>query len=80
MNLLEELLAGSKDHRATPNLGGAIFGPVDGSDDALMRFQKVAALIISNDDLGYAVVQRLVHSSSDHSGSPIDRIVINIPS
>jgi hypothetical protein len=79
MTWIQELLNGSDDHRATSDLGGAIFAPVDGSDDALVRFQKVANQILANDGLGYTVVNRLIHRSRDHATSPIDRIVVNIP-
>ncbi len=74
-SFLDELLQGSPDHRATVDLGGAIFAPVDGTDAALERFQRVGAGIIANDGLGYRV--KRVHRSSDRAASEIDFIVIN---
>lgn len=77
MTFLEEMLVGSDDDRVSPDLGGATFAPVDGSSDALQRFQSIAERIEANDGMGYNVVHRLTHRSSDHRASPIDRIVIN---
>lgn len=78
MSFLDSLLAGGPDYRVVPDLGGAVFGPVDGSEDALKRFGAVADKLIANDGLGYRLVHRLTHRSSDHAESYIDRIVINI--
>ena len=80
MDLLRELLAGSDDHRSAPDLGGAIFSPVNDSDEALLRFQKIVERIQANDGFGYTIVHRLTHRSSDHGAGFIDRMVINIPS
>lgn len=77
MSFLEELLTGGDDYRVNPDLGGAIFAPVDDSDDALRRFQPIAGRIKANDGLGYDVIHRLIHRSSDNRDSLIDRIVIN---
>jgi hypothetical protein len=77
MNFFDELLAGGPDYRVSPDIGGAIFGPADGSEDALKRFQAVTEKIIANDGLGYRVVHRLIHRSSDNPGDYIDRMVIN---
>ncbi len=78
MSFVDELLAGGEDYRVTSDLGGAVFSSVDDSDDALRRFQPIADRVEANDGLGYDVVHRLTHRSSDHRDSPIDRIVINI--
>jgi hypothetical protein len=78
MTFVKELLFGGDDYRVTSDIGGAVFAPSDGSEAALNRFQTIAERILANDGYGYTVVKRLIHPSSDHSGSPIDRIVINI--
>lgn len=79
MSILDDLLAGGPDHRATADIGGAIFAPVDDSREALARFQVVADRIIANDGLGYSVIHRLVHRTSEYAGDYIDRLVVNIP-
>lgn len=79
MSVLDDLLAGGPDHRATADIGGAIFAPVDDSKEALARFQTVTDRIIANDGMGYSVVRRLIHRSSEYAGDYIDRLAINIP-
>lgn len=74
---LDDLLAGGPDYRVTPDLGGAVFGPVDETEDALRRFQAIADKIKANDGLGYSVVDRLTHRTSEYSEAFIDRMVIN---
>jgi hypothetical protein len=76
-NFLNALLAGGPDYRVSPDLGGAVFGPIDNSDEALRRFQAIAEKIRANDGLGYTVVRRLTHRASDRSEGFIDRMVIN---
>ena len=76
-DFLDTLLAGGPDYLVTPDLGGAVFGPADDSDEALRRFQATAGKITANDGLGYSVVHRLTHRTSDHSEAFIDRMVIN---
>jgi hypothetical protein len=78
MNPLQEFLKGGPDHRVAPDVGGAIFTPVDDSDEALRRFQTIAQRIEANDGFGYDVIHRLTHRSSDLRDSPIERIVINV--
>lgn len=78
MNFIDEILAGSEAHRATRNLGGAIFSPLNDTDDAIHRFQFFAQRVLANDGSGYDVLHRQTHQSSDHRDSPIDRIVINL--
>lgn len=77
MSFLADLLAGGEDYQVIPDLGGAMFAPVDGSDEALRRFQPIAQRIEANDGLGYEVIHRLTHRSSDLRDSPIDRILIS---
>jgi hypothetical protein len=76
-DFLTTLLAGGADYRVTPDLGGAVFGPVDDSDEALRRFERIAGMITANDGRGYTVVRRLTHRTSDRSEDLIDRMVIN---
>lgn len=52
MRVLDDLLAGSPDHRVNIDIGGAIFAPVDVPKVALARFQTVTNWIIVNDRLG----------------------------
>ena len=77
MSFLDDLLAGGPDYRVTLDIGGAIFGPAEDSEKALERFQSVADRIVANDGLGYRVVERLIHRTSDYAQSYIDRLVIN---
>lgn len=79
MTMIDQLLAGGPDHRATADLGGAIFGPVDDSEDALLRFQSIADRLIANDGLGYKIIPRGIHKTREYSGNHVDRVVINIP-
>ncbi len=79
MSVLNDLLAGGPDHRATADIGGAIFAPADDTKEALARFQTIADSIIANDGIGYSVVHRLIHRSSEYAENYIDRLVVNIP-
>lgn len=45
INLLEGLLAGGPNYRVTLDLGGAIFAPAAGSDEAEDEFQPIAERI-----------------------------------
>ncbi|QIG81553.1 hypothetical protein [Stakelama tenebrarum] len=77
MSFLDDLLAGGPDYRVARDIGGAIFGPAEDSEEALERFQSVVDRIVANDGLGYRVVKRLIHRTSDYAQNSIDRLVIN---
>jgi hypothetical protein len=74
---LDDILADGSDYSVASDLGGAVFGPINDTEDALRRFQAVAARIRANDGLGYSMVHRLTHRTSDYSEGFIDRMVIN---
>lgn len=78
MSFVDELLAGGRDYRVTGDLGGAVFAPINDTYAALEQFQRITSLIEANDGLGYDVVHRLTHQSSDHGSALTDRMVINI--
>jgi hypothetical protein len=75
MSYLDDLLAGGPGYSVKPTSGGATFKPVDGSDEALRRFQPVAAEIIENEGDDYEIFGR-PHRSSDRPGNFIDLLVI----
>lgn len=77
MSFLDDLLAGGSDYRVVLDIGGAVFGPVDDSEEAMKRFQTVANRIRANDGLGYRLVERLTYKSSEYAQSYIDHLVIN---
>ncbi len=52
MSVLDDLLAGSPDHRVYIDIVGAIFAPVDVPKVALARFQTLTNRITANDRLG----------------------------
>lgn len=73
---LNSLFEDGNGYRVSRDLDGAIFAPVDGTEDALVCFQSVAERIIANDGLGYSVVHRLTHHDSGYAENYIDRLVI----
>ncbi len=77
MSFLEDLLAGGPDYRVVLDIGGAVFSPADDTEGATERFQTVAERIRANDGLGYRLIDRLTHESSEYAQSYIDRLVIN---
>lgn len=77
MSVLDDLLAGSPNYRVSPDIGGAVFGPVSDTIEALERFQSIADRISANDGMGYRVVHRLTHRTSEYATDYVDRMVIN---
>lgn len=75
MSYLHDLLAGGSGYKVKLTSGGATFSPVDGSEEALRRFQPVAAEIIQNEGDGYEIFGR-PHRSSDRPGNFIDLLAI----
>ena len=76
MSFLDDLLAGGPDYRVTVDLGGAVFAPIDSSNEATRKFQSVADRIIANEGMGYRI--HLIHRDSDYGLNEVDRITINI--
>lgn len=76
MSFIESLLEGGSAHKAKQTSGGASFQPVNTSEDALRRFQPIAAEIIERDGDGYEIFK--THTSSDRPGNLIDRILITL--
>lgn len=75
MSYLDDHWAGGPIYKVKLNSGGATFSSVNASEEALWRFQLVAAEIMDNDGEGYEVFGK-PHRSSDRQGDYIDLLAI----